>query len=49
MPINKLIQPSEGPIMAFNEIIRSSVGADLSRPAPIYRPLVDFPLSRFIC
>src|SRR6266852_5953885 len=27
----------------LNKIIRSTVGADLSRPAPIYRPSLDFP------
>src|SRR6266567_9408008 len=30
--------------MQMNKIIRSSVGADLSCPSPIYRPLVDFPI-----
>ena len=34
--------------MEFNEIFRPSVGADLSRTPPIYRPSVDSPLSRFI-
>jgi hypothetical protein len=29
--------------MHFNTIIRPLVGADLSRPSPIYRPLVHFP------
>jgi len=28
----------KGMIMHFNEFIRTLVGADLSRPAPIYRP-----------
>jgi hypothetical protein len=32
--------------MAFNKLNGTAVGADLSRPAPIYRPLVDFPLSQ---
>jgi hypothetical protein len=27
--------------MVFNKLIGSSVGADLSRPSPIYRPLMD--------
>ena len=27
--------------------IGTPVGADLSRPSPIYRPLVDVPISRF--
>jgi hypothetical protein len=35
--------------MPINKLIPPSVGADVSRPAPIYQPLVDFPLSRFIC
>ncbi len=30
-----------GPIMAFNKITWTSVGADLSRPPPIYRPSLD--------
>ncbi len=34
------------PIMTFDKIVWPSVGADLSRPAPIYRPSLDFPLSR---
>ena len=32
--------------MVINKIIETSVGADLSRPPPIYRPSVDIPLSR---
>ncbi len=32
--------------MTFNKLIWPSVGADLSRPAPIYRPSLDVPLSR---
>ncbi len=36
-------------IMQMNKIIRSSVGADLSRPQPIYRPSVDVPISRLFC
>ena len=27
--------------MHFNTVIRSSVGADLSRPQPIHRPSID--------
>jgi hypothetical protein len=30
------------PIMLMNKIIHLSVGADLSRPSPIYRPSVAF-------
>jgi hypothetical protein len=33
-------------IMAFNKLIRLTVGADLSRTPPIYRPSVDFLRSR---
>ena len=29
-------------LMAFNTIIRASVGADLSLPSPIHRPSLDF-------
>ncbi len=32
-------------IMMFNTIIRPAVGADSSRPSPIYRPSLDFLLS----
>jgi len=28
--------------MPFNTVIRTPVGADLSRPAPIYRPSLAF-------
>jgi hypothetical protein len=28
-------------MMSFNKIIQASVGADLSRPSPIYRPPGD--------
>ncbi len=31
--------------MNFHKIIRAPVGADLSRPPPIYRPSVDVPQS----
>jgi hypothetical protein len=31
--------------MEINTIIRTTVGADLSRPQPIYRPSVDFLVS----
>ncbi|HXL37271.1 MAG TPA: hypothetical protein VN954_08750 [Ktedonobacteraceae bacterium] len=33
-------QPCKAPerIMLMNEILRTAVGADLSRPPPIYRP-----------
>ena len=34
--------------MEFNNILRPSVGADVSRTPPMYRPSVDSPLSRFI-
>src|SRR6266700_7567535 len=34
-----------GQIMQINKIIRSSVGADLSRPSPIHRPSVDAKIS----
>jgi len=39
-------------LMLFHELIRPSVGADLSRPPPIYRPvwLVRYlRISLFIC
>src|SRR5260370_424342 len=36
-------------MMLINKIIGITVGADLSRPSPIYRPSVDAPISRFIC
>jgi hypothetical protein len=35
-----------GAIMHIDEILRPPVGADLSRPQPIYRPLPDVPISR---
>ncbi len=35
---------STGAIMQINKIFRSPVGADLSRPPPIYRPSVHFPV-----
>jgi len=31
--------------MLMNNILRPTVGADLSRPAPIYRPSLDVPIS----
>jgi hypothetical protein len=31
--------------MEMNKLIRTPVGADLSRPPPIYRPSLDVPLS----
>jgi len=31
---------SSPPIMQFNKLTRTAVGADLSRPQPIYRPRV---------
>ncbi len=34
--------------MRINKILRTSVGADLSRPPPIYRPSLDVPISRLI-
>jgi hypothetical protein len=37
------------PIMAFNTINGISVGADVSRTLPIYRPSVGIPLSLLIC
>jgi hypothetical protein len=43
-------EPTEdivGPIMHIDEILRPPVGADLSRPQPIYRLLSDVPISRF--
>jgi len=36
------------PIMGFKQLPRIPVGADLSRPPPIYRPLLAVPLSRLI-
>src|SRR5260370_12998400 len=38
-----------GSIMHLNIIIPTPVGADLSRPAPIYRPSPDVPLARLFC
>jgi hypothetical protein len=35
-----------GPHTLSPQVYRLAVGADLSRPAPIYRPSGDFPLSR---
>jgi hypothetical protein len=35
--------------MHFDKITRPSVGADLSRTPPIYRPSVDVPISRLFC
>jgi hypothetical protein len=35
--------------MAYNKITGISVGADLSRPSPIYRPSVAFLKSRLMC
>src|SRR2546428_8101608 len=32
----------------MNKIIGPSVGADLSRPPPLYRPSLDVPISRLI-
>src|SRR6266567_4629724 len=34
-----------GRYMACNKRIRTSVGADLSRPSPIHRPSLDIPIS----
>src|SRR5438046_4093287 len=34
--------------MTFNKIIWPSVGADLSRPPPMYRLSLDVPISRLI-
>jgi hypothetical protein len=33
------------PLKQINKLIGTPVGADLSRPSPIYRPSVDFPIS----
>ena len=33
---------NESQMMQINKFIETSVGADLSRPPPIYRPSVDF-------
>ena len=38
-----------GPIAQVNNILRLAVGADLSRPAPIYRLSVDVPISELFC
>ena len=38
---------AEGMIMLINKIIRTIVGADLSRTSPIYRPWVDVLMSAF--
>jgi hypothetical protein len=38
-----------GRVMQVNKIIRLSVGADLSRTPPIYRPSVDVPVSELFC
>jgi hypothetical protein len=35
--------------MTINKIIYQSVGADLSRPSPIYRPSVHVSLSGLFC
>ncbi len=35
--------------MQINELNRAVVGADLSRPAPIYRPSVHLSLSGLFC
>src|SRR5947209_17822505 len=35
--------------MQMNKIIRTPVGADLSRTSPIYRPCVDVSVSRLFC
>ena len=35
--------------MQINKLLQPSVGADLSRTPPIYRPLLAVPLFRFIC
>jgi hypothetical protein len=44
-----LIIPIEvGAIMRINKLLRASVRADLSRPPPIYRLLVDIPISHLI-
>jgi hypothetical protein len=39
---------SRGLMMRFDKLIKIHVGADSSRPSPIYRPPVDFPLSRLL-
>ena len=45
--ISRIVDYKEcrGPIMQIDTIIRSTVGADLSRPSPIDRPSVAVPLS----
>jgi hypothetical protein len=35
--------------MTFNKTIRTSVGADVSRPPPIGRPALDFTISGLFC
>ena len=37
--------PQAGAMMHINKLIGASVGADLSRTPPIYRPSLDFPVS----
>jgi hypothetical protein len=37
--------PSPLPIMQMNGIFQSSVGADLSRPPPLYRPVLHLSIS----
>ena len=34
--------------MIFNKLTRTPVGADLSRPSPMYRPSVPFPTIQII-
>jgi hypothetical protein len=38
-----------GRVMQVNKTIRLSVGAELSRTPPIYRPSVDVPVSELFC
>src|SRR5213078_274256 len=40
---------SPGAMMAFNKPTWASVGADLSRPQPIYRPSGDVPVPELFC
>ena len=42
MTSNTNIRLSVGLIVQINKLIRPSVGADSSRPSPIYRPSLDF-------
>src|SRR5215471_19125728 len=40
MLVSRFIHPSVVPVMLTNNITQPSVGADLSCPSPMYRPLV---------